>query len=96
MTTKEEILEQLRNLKPTLNKEFGVKNIGVFGSFAKGQQTELSDIDILVELEKPIGWKYFTIEPFLQKLLGRKVDLVTEKALRQELKTAILAEVHYA
>jgi predicted nucleotidyltransferase len=64
MITGRQIIEQLSALKPQLQKEFAVKTIGLFGSFADGSQTEQSDIDILVELERPIGWKFFTLEMF--------------------------------
>ena len=76
MLTKEEILSKLRELKPTLYKEYAVKEIGLFGSFADGGFTPDSDIDLLVEFEKPIGWKFFTLEIYLEKKLGRKIDLV--------------------
>jgi predicted nucleotidyltransferase len=64
MITGRQIIEQLSALKPQLHKEFAVKTIGLFGSFADGSQTEQSDIDILVELERSIGWKFFTLEMF--------------------------------
>lgn len=92
----QEIIQKLKDLKPTLSSEFSIKRIGVFGSFVRGEATPDSDIDILVELEKPIGWKFFMIEPFLRKNLGRKVDLVTEKAIRKEMKNQILNEVNFA
>jgi predicted nucleotidyltransferase len=92
----QDIIQKLKDLKPALQSEFAVKRIGVFGSFARGEAKPDSDIDILVELEKPIGWKFFMIEPFLQKSLGRKIDLVTEKAIRKEMKSQILSEVNFA
>jgi len=55
-----------------------------------------SDIDIIVELEKPIGWKFFTLEMFLETTFGRKVDLVTKNALREQIKDRILNQVKYA
>jgi predicted nucleotidyltransferase len=50
----------------------------------------------LVELDKPIGWKYFTLEMYLEKTFGRKVDLVTKNALKEQLKEGILNQVNYA
>ena len=76
----------------------GVKRIGVFGSFIKSTQNANSDIDILVEFKK--GSKtfdnYMELKFFLQKLLGRKVDLVLKNALKPRLKLQIIKEVKYA
>lgn len=93
MAISTEILNQLKELKPILKKEYGVKEIGVFGSFADGTQTDDSDIDLLVELERPIGWKFFGLEIFLEKTLGRKIDLVTKNALKDQLRDEILSSV---
>ena len=60
MITKNEILIKLKELKPDLYKDYSVKEIGLFGSFSDDSFTDASDIDILVELEKPIGWKFFS------------------------------------
>jgi len=54
----------------------------LLGSFSENKQDEGSDIDILVELDKPIGWKFFTLEKYLEDIFGQKVDLVTKKALK--------------
>ena len=69
--------------------------IGLFGSFSDNSFTEDSDIDILVELEKPIGWKFFSLELYLEKILGRKIDLVTKNALKEQMKEGILKQVNY-
>jgi len=57
MLTRHDILNKLSDLKPILYKDFAVKQIGLFGSFSDGSNTNESDIDLLVEFEKPIGWK---------------------------------------
>ena len=54
-----------------------------------------SDIDLVVELERPIGWKFLTLEIYLESIFNRKVDLVTKKALKSQLKDQILDEVKY-
>jgi len=95
MITKTDILSKLRELKPELNKHFAVKEIGLFGSFSDDSYTENSDIDILVELERPIGWKIFTLEIYLEKVFGRKIDLVTKNALKEQIKDHILKQVNY-
>lgn len=89
------ILERLNELKPFLQKEYSVKSIGLFGSFSDNSFSDESDIDILVELEKPIGWKYFSLEIFLEKTFGRKIDLVTKNALKEQIKDRILKQVKY-
>ena len=96
MLTKDEILSKLRELKPTLNKEFAVKEIGLFGSFSDGSYTSESDIDLLVEFENPIGWKFFSLEIYLEKEFGRKIDLVTKNALKDRIKESILKDINYA
>lgn len=95
MQTKDEILSRLKELKPTLAKDFAVKEIGLFGSFTNENNTEESDIDILVELERPIGWKFFSLELYLERLFNRKVDLVTKNALKKQIRDRILNEVNY-
>ena len=93
--TQTTILNKLSELKPYLQKEFSVKEIGVFGSFVDESFHQDSDIDILVELEKPIGWRFFTLEMYLEKAFGRKIDLVTKLALKKQLKEQILNQVQY-
>ena len=95
MITKTYILERLNELKPFLQKEYSVKNIGLFGSFSDNSFSDESDIDILVEFEKPIGWKFFTLEIYLEKTFGRKIDMVTKNALKEQIKDRILKQVKY-
>lgn len=93
--TKNEILATLKEIKPVLYQEYAVKEIGLFGSFSEGSNTEDSDIDILVELEKPIGWKFFTLEIYLEQIFERKIDLVTKNALKEQIRERILKQVNY-
>jgi len=95
MITKNDILSKLKELKPFLNKEFAVRKIGLFGSFSEGNYNEDSDIDILVELEKPIGWKYFSLELYLEEIFNRKIDIVTKNALKKQIRDNILQQVNY-
>lgn len=76
-------------------KDFFVKRIGLFGSYSQGNHREDSDIDLLVEFEKPVGWKFFSLEEYLENVFGKKVDLVTEKSLKKQLKTSILNQTEY-
>ena len=95
MNSEKEILNKLRELKPILLKDYSVKKIGVFGSFSDNSFSKDSDIDILVELERPIGWRFLTLEIFLEKIFKRKIDLVTKSALKQQIKDQILRQVKY-
>lgn len=94
--TKQEILAKLSELKPILKTDFAVKEIGLFGSYSDDSFSEESDIDILVELERPIGWKFFTLEIFLEKVFGKKIDLVTKNALKEQIREGILKQVNFA
>ncbi len=96
MLNKNDILDKLRELKPILSEEYAVKEIGIFGSFANNEASDESDIDMLVELYKPIGWNYFTLQIYLESIFGRKVDLVTKNALKEQIRDSILAQVKYA
>ena len=95
MLTKHDILTKLKELKPILHRTYSVKEIGLFGSFSEGDFTEHSDIEILVELEKPIGWKFFSLELYLEQIFKRKIDLVTKNALKDHIKDKILKQVKY-
>jgi len=93
--SKNAVLSKLKELKPRLEEEFAVYKIGVFGSFAMETHSQDSDIDILIEFKKPIGWKFFTLELFLEGIFGRKIDLVTRNALKQQIRDSILQQVSY-
>lgn len=95
MITKSDILSKLTELKPILYKEYAVKEIGLFGSYSDDSNTEDSDIDLLIELEKPIGWKFFTLELLLGKVFNKKIDLVTKNALKEQVKDQILKQVNF-
>ncbi|MCL4497057.1 MAG: nucleotidyltransferase family protein [Deltaproteobacteria bacterium] len=91
---KDEILRILKQHKEELYKKYGVKEIGLFGSFARGEETDKSDIDILVEFEKPVGLlTVSSLENYLSDLLGIKADVVRKRNIRKELKENILNEV---
>jgi predicted nucleotidyltransferase len=92
---RKELTKKLEDIKPFLTKEYKVKEIGFFGSYASGEETESSDIDILVELEDPLGWKFFELKEFLEEQLGKSVDLVTSNALKKQLRESILNKTIY-
>jgi len=88
-----EVLDQLARNKPTLVARFGVDRLALFGSTARDAARADSDIDILVSFNGPAtSERYFGVQFFLEDLLGRPVDLVTDKALRPELRPFIERE----
>ena len=92
----EEIKKILNKNKTQFQKSFKVKEIGIFGSYLKSEQTKKSDLDILVEFEGPIDFfDYLELEEYLTNLLGIKVDLVMKKALKPNIGRNILKEVIY-
>lgn len=82
MLTQAAILERLREQKPHLAAEFGVSRLGLFGSFARETADDTSDVDLIVELSRPIGLKFMDLVDYLESLLGRKVDVLTPAGLR--------------
>ena len=95
MLSSKVIENKLRNLKPMLSQKYFVERIGFFGSFSREEQNEDSDIDILVEFNRPLGWEFFDLQELLEKELQRKVDLVSIKALKEQLKEEILRQTRY-
>jgi len=96
MKTVEDIKRVLKSHKEELGSKYGVKEIGIFGSYVKGEQKEMSDVDILVEFEKPLGLLEFVgLKNHLSDLLGVNVDLVMRKALKPNIGKRILGEVVY-
>jgi len=92
--TLDEITEILKEHKKEICERYKVKEIGVFGSFARGEQRKSSDVDILVEFEEtPDVFQLIDLEDYLKELLNTKVDLVRKRAIRPELKDVILKEV---
>ena len=85
--TRSELLHILRTHKPTLAERFGVTSLSLFGSFARDQATDDSDVDILVGYDAPATSKsFFGVQFYIEDLLGRRVDLVTNNALRKEIR----------
>lgn len=82
MSTQEAITILLRNAYPHLATEYGVKRIGLFGSYAKDISSEASDIDLIVEFERPLGFRFIELSEYLEQLLGRKVDILTPAGIK--------------
>ena len=95
MKTQDQIIRILTQHKHELNEKYKVKQLGIFGSCVRNEQRKKSDIDILVEFREPVGFAFLDLEEYLQHLLGRKVDLVSKKALKPHIGKYILKEVIY-
>lgn len=90
---RDDVLNALRAHKATLVRRFGVSELALFGSIVRDQASLDSDVDILVSFKGNADWRqYFGVQFYLEDLLGRPVDLVTEKALRPELRPSVERE----
>ena len=76
-STRAQVLKTLRRNLPHLRERYGVSRLAVYGSFAKGKPRLSSDVDLLVELERPLGLEFVALANDLERDLGRKVDLTT-------------------
>ncbi|HEX2869005.1 MAG TPA: nucleotidyltransferase family protein [Ignavibacteriales bacterium] len=85
----------LARSKDELKRKYNIKEMGIFGSYAYGLATELSDIDILVEFEKPIGLDFVTLAEELESLLGVKVDLVSANAIKPNMLPSVKEHLIY-
>ena len=93
----EEMQRKITQHKPELKNGFGVKEIGIFGSYVRGEQKNNSDLDILVEFEEaPSLFKFIELEDYLKRLLKVKVDLVMKSALKPWIGKHIMNEVIYS
>lgn len=90
----EEIKHIIGEHKGLLARDYGVTEVGIFGSYVNGLPSTASDIDILVEFAQPVGFvRFMRLEKYLSDLIGVKVDLVTRKALKPHMGRTILREL---
>jgi predicted nucleotidyltransferase len=93
MTTRQAVLERLSQERAKLRREFRVVSLALFGSLARGDATEKSDVDLLVTFERPAGYfALIALQQHLEGVLGRNVDIVTAGGLRPGMKERVLAE----
>ncbi|WP_420467944.1 nucleotidyltransferase family protein [Panacagrimonas sp.] len=91
--TRTKIIDELRQHKPILAARFGVTGLALFGSLARDTASSDSDMDVLVRFDGPAtSQRYFGVQFYLEDLFGRPVDLVTDKALRAELRPCVERE----
>jgi len=96
MKSAEKIRAILRECLPEIREKYGVTSIGIFGSYARGEAVPESDIDIIVEFDRPIGWELVDLADDLEARLHHPVDLVIRRSLHPLIRDTILAEVQYA
>ena len=85
----------LKEQKKYLSDKYFVEKIGIFGSYSRDEQTEESDIDILVEFNRPVGFEFLELKEYLESLFQKPVDLVTINALKPLIKDNIMNEVQF-
>lgn len=95
MTSREEVLNKLTALKAQLVRSYPIASIALFGSFARSEQTNHSDIDILVELNGQIGSKFIDLAEELEAYLGQRVDLVSKKGIKPRYLKSIESDLIY-
>jgi predicted nucleotidyltransferase len=95
LLNKAEVQQIINEQKPYLSDAFSVEKIGLFGSFARNENTETSDIDLLVEFNKPVGLKFIELKEYLESVFNKPVDLVTVNALKPFMKDQVMNEVQF-
>jgi uncharacterized protein len=90
--SRESIIKTLRMYKTEIIKEYPVKRLTLFGSVARGEQTDLSDVDILVDVDPSIGLRFVSLADSLEEMLQCKVDLVSRRGIKPSLLKLIEAE----
>ncbi len=95
MPNLEEIKLKLNERKTFYAEKYGVARIGIFGSYSRGDQSESSDIDVLVEFDRPIGLEFVHLADDLERLLNAKVDLVSKKAIKPRMLHCIEPDLVY-
>jgi predicted nucleotidyltransferase len=94
--TKDEILLRLRRKKKDIQSRYPVKNIALFGSYARGEQTSESDIDLMVEFSEPVGWEIVDLLEEIEKIFrDAKVDLISKGGIKPRMLPYIEKDLMY-
>ncbi len=91
----QEILHNLARLKPELRSRWGVKRIGCFDVYLDKHRSFDCELNILVELERPLGWEFFAMKEWVQLKLRMPIDICTEKSIKPDLKKKIFANIQF-
>jgi predicted nucleotidyltransferase len=95
MYTLEKIVQALRQYQPELQRKYPVSKLGIFGSYARGEATEKSDIDIAVEITGPMGLNFVAMANEIEDLLGIKTDVVPKRSIKVEYLPSIERDIVY-
>ena len=90
-----DLIKDIRRLLPELKSKFFVSRIGFFGRVVPDRRYPTHDIDLLVEFSKPVGWKFFELEEYLEYKLNRKIDVTTEAGINANIKNKVRDSVVY-
>ncbi len=82
VSKRQHVIDILKKSFPSLRKDFKVEKIAIFGSVLKSELKDNSDIDIMVDFKQPLGLKFMEFSEHMEKILGRKVDIITSEGLR--------------
>jgi len=93
--TTKNITNKLSKLKVRLKKRYPISSMAIFGSYARNEQTDTSDVDIMVEFNGKIGVKFIDLANDIEKALGLKVDLVSKKGIKEQYLNSILSDLIY-
>ena len=95
MRTTEEIREQLKTLKIKLQNKYPIASLAIFGSYSRNEQTNNSDIDLLVEFNGKIGSNFITLADEIEQELGNHVDLVSKNGIKEKYFNRIKSDLIY-
>ena len=90
-----EIKQVLQQLKPDLSKRFHVQSLGLFGSVVRDDFSPTSDIDIIVDFDRPVGIEFIDLADYIEQRLQKKVDLVSRRGIKDKYFNAIEREIVY-
>lgn len=90
MINKAELTNQLKRLKPELDRKFGVIKVGFFEDYIDTRHTENCEVNVLVEFRQPLGWKFFELKGWLEFKLDRRIDICTPRSLKPAIKEEII------
>lgn len=95
MKTREEIIHSLKDIKSELRNKYKLEKIALFGSYARGEQTEKSDVDVLVEVDPSIGLEFVSLAQTIEKAVGLPTDVVSSRAISQRYRKFIDPDLLY-
>lgn len=95
MKSLSEIQSTLEGFKPMLYEKYAIKSLAIFGSYARMEQNDQSDLDLIVEFKDKIGIRFIDLADDIEKIIGIKVDLVSKKGIKEKYLHAIQSDLIY-